>query len=487
MARRTGRHDILHHVRSISLASLPLLLVVSGCSFNPPAVDGPPGNRDGGGDIDAAPVPDDATPDANLACGGQALSLALSVNGVTQPAAPGDPFVEVLVGDLVEISAAGSCASAGDLAIAWDITPDNGILATASPALADAPEVFTVYATTPGDYTLELAVSGSGALPLSTSVLAIRAIGWQATTAPSGMSDVRDLSIGGGNMWIASNGGAYMLPLDGAPDAFSLVNDAIENGDSISSDLDAVLYDQRNDFVWFGRGTNDTGPWRIETATMDSVKLAYDGSDALNGTALVHDIAAAGTDTILMATSRGITAITGTDGSFTGAEKPNTDTAQALAANADRRMAGARRLYDLALGPDGVFDVFSVTDNKIRTMVIDDAKNVLWAGSDDQGVAELDLATDTLVKVHGTADGLGSLKIRALAIETQGDHAGDVWAATDTGVSRYISRRQTWLHMDENHGLTNSVDIKALAIDAAPGRRVIYAGSTNGVVYIRRP
>jgi hypothetical protein len=472
-------------VRVPSIAVLGVLVAVlgAGCA-QIIGIEDLPDMPDGGNEPPDAgmidPGPADAAPDANQPCTDQPLGLALSIDGVTAPAAPGEPYVEVLPGDLVAISAAGSCAREGDLALAWNITPDDGILATASPALADAPETFTAYAVTPGDYTVELTVSGSGAEPLVTSVLAIRVHGWQATTTPAGVGDVLDLSVGGSNLWIASLDGAYMLPLDGAPDAFTLVNDAI-NGDAIPNSLSAVFYDERTNFVWFGTDITESGAWRIEAATMESLMIAY---DTTLDSARVFDIATAGTDTILMATSRGITEVSGGGVQFTGAIRPNGDIAVALATSAERRLAGAGRLYDL--DTDAVYD-FGLPGPDVLTMVIDDANDVLWASNDYAGVAEFDLTTNTGIWVHDTSDGLGSRQVPALALETQGAHAGDVWAATDRGVSRYISRRRTWIHMDENQGLVGHTDVRALAIDAGLGRRTIYAGSAAGVAYIRQP
>lgn len=80
-----------------------------------------------------------------------------------------------------------------------------------------------------------------------------------------------------------------------------------------------------------------------------------------------------------------------------------------------------------------------------------------------------------------------SNRVRAVVVESEGPYAGDVWAATNAGVSRYIRRRNTWIHMDADHGLTGHLDLLSLAIDTDQGRRVIYGGSRVGVVYIRKP
>jgi hypothetical protein len=99
-----------------------------------------------------------------------------------------------------------------------------------------------------------------------------------------------------------------------------------------------------------------------------------------------------------------------------------------------------------------------------------------------------DLRNDTPRAAYTDIDsGLGANTIRALQVETEGPYAGDVWAATDRGVSRYIRQRDTWIHMDEDNGLAGHVDVRALAIDTSENRRVIYGGSSAGVIYLRVP
>jgi hypothetical protein len=469
------------------LACLFLLLISPGCSFDPPPLEGEPG-----GGPDARPIPDggepgeDArVPDANPGCNGTELLPELHIGGTLVPDGQQGPVVEVLLGDLVTISAAGSCGGDGALSYEWAITPDD-IIATADKDPADGPTTFTVYPTAAGDYTVTLTVSAAGSAPVEKSALAIRAHAWQvADVDPTlSMGDVRDMAVGGGNLWIASGGGAFKLPLAGDPDAFARVE---VSGEPVLNDHSAVFFDTGTNFLWLGRSPDEDGLWRLDTTKTPlpaSVQISW--TDALGGTAQTRDIAGF-EGTIITATNDGITALDPGETQFGGRDEPGGQRPEALVTGSSRILAGSRQIYDLASGQQ--FDSgINEDDNKIRAMAIDVPREDLWVGSDDAGVASFDLRTNTPIEVYNnTNSGLGSNKVRALVVETDGPYAGDVWAATDKGVSRYIRARDTWLHMNENHGLAGHVDLKTLAIDTDQDRRVIYGGSTAGVVYIRKP
>jgi hypothetical protein len=467
------------------LACLFLLLISPGCSFDPPPLEGEPGDGP-----DARPIPDggepgeDArVPDANPGCNGTELLPSLRVDGALVPEGQQGPVVEVLLGDLVTISAAGSCGGDGVLSYEWAITPDQGILATTDPVLTGGPETFTVYPTAAGDYTVTLTVSAAGSAPVEKSALAIRAHAWLVAPVPADMDEVRDLAVGGGNLWIASMGGPFKLPLTGPPDAFELVN---ANGNSIPNDLRVVFFGGDTD-LWFGRASDENGPWRLDTTVTPplSAQIKWDDSEAIGGTAQTFDIASF-EGAIIAATSKGITVKDPDEALFDGQNQPGGNNPRALATGDGRILAGANQIYDLASGQQ--FDSGIGGDNRIRTMAIYEPNQELWAGTDDRGVALFDLRDNVPATVYNeTNSALGSNRVRALVVETDGPYAGDVWAATDVGVSRYIRKRDAWIHMDADHGLTGHLDLNALAIDTDQGRRVIYGGSTAGVVYIRTP
>jgi hypothetical protein len=472
------------------LTCLSFLLLAPGCSFDPSPLPGDPGDPGDTPDArppgDGAPGGDGRAPDAGPVCDGTTLQPVLRVGGTAATDGQEDPVVEVLLGDVVEISAAGSCGGQGTLSYEWAITPDDGILATADPTLAGGPATFSLYPTTAGDYTVTLTVSDASGAEANTSALAIRAHAWQVATVAGtvDMGEIRDLSVGGGNLWIASENGPFMLPLAGEPDAFELVE---TNGSSVPNDLGAVFYDGRTNFLWFGHAGDFPGPWRLDMTMTppESEQIPWDVLGAINDTAQTFDIIPFGTDTVIVATSKGITAVDGNESEFSGKVQPDGQNPRALGTGNGRRFAGSRQLYEL---PEGTvfFDVGTGTDNKIRAIVNTSSED-LWVGTDGGGVVLFDLGDDTPGTPYTTASGLGSNRVRALVVEAGGPYAGDVWVATDFGVSRYVRQRDTWIHMDADHGLTGHLDMETLAIDNDQGRRVIYGGSSAGVVYIRKP
>jgi hypothetical protein len=474
-----------------AVLGLPAALMGAGCA-QIIGIRDLPEIQDGGSEdplVDARPAIDGTpvdVPDASPACSDGELRLELRIGGMALTGQQ-SAYVQALVGDLVEISAAGSCAGAGDVSYEWSFSPAAGIEATAAPALATGPEAFTVYPTAAGEYTVTLTVRAPGGASETQSVVAIRALAWQeAEVDPAlGMGAVRDLHVGGGNLWIAAGGGAYALPLTGPTNAFTRVQ---PSGEPVPNDLNVVLFDARTDFLWFGRRTNHNGLYRLNTAMNppESVQIDFDGLDALDGDAETRDIGAHGTNTIFITTNRGITAVDGSEADFAGRIQPDVQNPEALAFPRGRRLAGARRLYDL--DTDAVFDLDAGgADNEIRSMATDEASDVLWVGTLDDGVVTFALDANVRLERYTIDDGLGSNTTRALLVESEGQHAGDVWVATDQGISRYVSQRQTWIHMDEAHGLDGHLNATALAIDTSENRRVLYAGSSAGVVYLRVP
>jgi hypothetical protein len=468
------------------IVGLSSFLLLSGCSFSPPSLGpGDPNAPDARPPDDAAPDPD-ARPDASPGCGGDDLRLELRI-GSTAVTEAGGPYAEVLLGDLVEISAEGSCAGDGAVSYEWSLSPMEGIAATAEPALADDPETFTVYPTVAGDYTVTLTARAPGGSTEVRTVTAIRAHAWQeAEVDPAlAMGAVRDMSVGRGNLWIAASGGPYALPLAGPTNAFTRVE---PSGAAVPADLQVALFDARTDFLWFGRRSSDDGIYRLNVAMQPpaSVQIDFDRAEALGENAETHDIVAYASDTIVITTNRGITAVDGSEPEFAGLLQPDGQNPEALAYPRGRRFAGSRRLYDI--DTNNVYDLgVGGPDNKIRAMTADEQTEVLWIGTDADGVITFNLRNNQRLDVYTTGSGLGSDKVRALLVESEGPHAGDVWVATDQGVSRYVSRRQAWIHMNDEHGLEGNVDLFAIAIDTSENRRVLYAGSSAGVVYIRVP
>jgi hypothetical protein len=458
-------------VSARALAALPILLAA--CRFD---AGGLPGG-DGGAPVDAeAP-----RTDADETCP-TPVRVQLSVDSATAPLSPGQPFAHVLIGDLVELSAAGSCVQRGPISYEWQISPLDGTRQTALPDLTA--ETLTVYPVTAQQYTVSLTVrDGDGA----SQVLQVFGFEAHGFARLDGIADgeIRDLSAGGGSLWIAARSGAYRASLEAPEGGFFALADEID-GDALPDRTRAIFYDPVTSQVWVGDERASDDVWRIDLNQVppSSQAVELDDDDALGDSATVFAIArlAAG---VALATDRGLTWCDDQDDGCEGRLAPEGVEVRALAYP---RWAGAARLYDV--GADGApSDPFpGGGDAKIRALAVDAAAGELWIGADGGGIARADAATGAPIEVYTKAlSGLESDKIFALAVETTGRFAGDVWAATESGVSRFVRAREVWITLGNNQGLAQRNKLRAIAVDEAAGRRVIFAGSTNGLVYIRAP
>jgi len=432
--------------------------LLTACSFDPGAsvargADGGPAGDDGGAGPDGGPC-------------AEPLHAELMVNGLSA-AADGQPFVTVLVGDSVQLSAEGSCTRSGSIEYDWTITGDgdgDAIEGTAAPDLAA--QVVDIYPLVPGDYTATLAVGDGNDTSDPLSVFAFRAVGWQVSDQAL---DVRDLATSAATLWIAASAGGYQIPTANALGVPELVNDLANGDDTIANDLSAVAAGP-DSTVWFGHKPNDSVVWRVD----DRGKVTEIDFTANFEDAVVEDIGRSATG-ILLATRDGVT------------EAPDNQTFEApiittqsfaLTRGASGSWAGGARLYRLEAGTD--FDLFGTADNKIRGLL--DVGGAIWAGSDDGGVAVFDSGTDEVTGTFTTADGLPSNKVRAIAV----DSTGDVWVATAAGVARYKQDRGLWVAMGAATGL-DSIDVTAIiAAGTGPARKII-AGTRGGLVLLTLP
>lgn len=437
--------------------------------------------------LDDGGIPPDAGPDATPCPADD--HLVLTVNGESVPDPADSTYrLDVLVGDLVTLSAAGSCSTAGAITYEWELDPNPG---TVTGALES--ETITFYPDQVRDYTIELRIRADSG-PTDTDIQ-IRAHGWlpiEATTGGSAVTDIRDLDTSDTDLWIAANGGAYQLPLTGAQDEFIDLGVAAI-GDTILGNLAAVYHDQATGFVWFGRNSNMDVVWRLDPSQQPqpvSTAVTFDTPEALDESATIRDIGPGVTATgVAVATSKGLTETTDGD-TFIGDIEPNNDeNVRSIAIGGGESWAGGRLLYDLdSMSNFTPFGGSETDDNKIVTLTVDAANDELWVGSDDRGIARVNNANGLPRDLYDSDNsGLTTNKIRHLRVEETGRHAGDVWAATDQGVARYIRARNIWITLGDAHGLNGNLDVRAIAIDEAGGRRVIYAGTSSGVVHLRVP
>ncbi len=466
-------------------------LGLSGCQFN---ASGIAGNGDSPA-ADASPDIADAEPqsdasDANNACGGALLSAAVSVDGVDVALDDQAPHAQVLVGDLITLSAAGSCSTDGTFNYSWAITPADGIASTIEPNPTE--ETITLYAAEVENYQISLTLSNRGGNKVSREVT-VEVRGWQRidgleTDDPTN-ADVEALAVGGGYVWIGTELEAHRLALPGTPNQFELLNDLLGPDDPvIDPDQATMFFDSDSEFLWIGGRNDAQGPWRIDTSA-DPIAIAqidFTAPEALGTVAKARSFAP-GPSGIAMATDEGVT-VALDNLTFLGAEQPDNKKPQALASGDGRRWAGSNHLYDLD-NPGPLLDVLADEgDDRIRALAIDEVAGVLWVGTADLGVASFSHETETTIATYDVANGaLPSDRIRAILVEPAGPHQGDVWVATDNGVARYLSRRDTWIQLGDAHGLLDRDDLEALAIDVRDDARTIYAGSRNGLVYIHEP
>lgn len=429
--------------------------LLAGCSFDPSGAvadrgDGGPPGGDGGGDGGPCPEP---------------LHAELSVNGVSS-AASEEPVVTVLLGDSVRLSAAGSCAQAGALELAWAIAGDEAIEGTAAPDLASS--VVDVYPVTPGDYTVSLTIGDGASTADPIEVLAFRAVGWRVSEEAL---DVRDLATTAGTLWVASSAGAEQLSLSNVLAVPVDVNDLANGDDDIPSDLSAVATGPGG-AVWFGHKPNDSLVWRVAVDNDRVTAVDFTGNF---GEAEVNDIARGETG-IVLGTKDGVTAAPDNQNFEAALITANTF---ALARGTSGGWAGGARLYRL---PDGMeFDLFGVDDNKIRALL--DVDGMIWAGSDDAGIALFDPGSGTVTATYTADDGVPSEKIRAIGV----DSTGDLWVATDKGVGRYKRDRQVWVAMGSASGLGGAVDVAAVTAVGSDDTRKVIAGTKDGVALLALP
>ena len=439
-----------------------------GCSFHTGGRaggsegDGGGGTADGGsGDDDGGPPRPDAGP-----CP-EAIHTVLSVNG-QMAGSSGQPMFTVLLGDTVSLSAAGSCTQSGTPVYTWTIADQQGdsqIETTAQPDLTS--DQLTVFAEAPGDYTITLQVGNGTRTGDPVSTLGMRAIGWAPVS--DGLN-VRDLAVSGTTLWIASDADAYFNDLRALGLAPLRVNDIRINDDDIPNDLSSVWFDGSR-YVWFGHKATDSQVWKVNLGTFPPRVIAVPFGAALPDTP-VRDLGA-GASGVEVATQNGVSSA------------PNNSTFQSPTVTTDSfaltrgdvgGFAGGAALTRLSDG--ATFDLFNGGDDKIRALLA--VGSDVWAGSDGSGVVRFDTTTGQVSATYTSADGLGSNKIRALAVD--GD--GDIWAVTDKGVARFKQDRQAWFSMGAQSGLSSITDLSAVVAVGQGDQRLFVVGGNGAIAYL---
>src|SRR5262249_30131937 len=118
----------------------------------------------------------------------------------------------VIVGDTVQLSSIGTCVRAWPATYAWSVTPSDGTDTTALPAL-DASSL-SIYPLSAATYTIALTVTDAlGRTATLGPLQAIDARGFALLDALPGSGDVRDASLGGGALWLATADGPFSMGL----------------------------------------------------------------------------------------------------------------------------------------------------------------------------------------------------------------------------------------------------------------------------------
>ena len=442
-------------IRPLSgLAALAAAILATACGFDSSANGAPP-PTDKPGDPDASPVlPVDAAPGS---CA-EPIRTQMLVGGQS-PEDGADPIATVILGDTLVMSAAGSCSNRGTLSYDWQL---GDLAATADPGTDS--EGLTIYPTEPGDFPITLTLSdevGSDD-PITVNLRVLR---WERVA--EGLN-VRDVAVGAGRIWIATNVGPRFVDLSNLGAGAQDLNNAADGIDLPEDDFAAVFFDPDDGLVWFGRTAEDDTAFRLDLESFSFATVPFPSPSI--GPTTVRDITTQGNG-VMYSTQDGVT-IAADNQTF--AEPIDPGDRHAVGDNEAGGWAGSNALVRLSDGEE--FTPFGAGPNAIRAIAGDD--DLLWIGGDDKGVARMN--ADLSFDVFRTDDGLPGNRVRGLAVD--GDH--DVWAATQTGAGRYKRDRGVWVAMGEEAGLDDLTDLLSIATGVQGGRTVVVVGGAQGLAIL---
>tara|TARA_R110002096_G_scaffold350395_2_gene543457 strand:+ start:29010 stop:30296 length:1287 start_codon:yes stop_codon:yes gene_type:complete len=422
-------------------------VLLGGCTFNTSTS----ANLDDGGAtpvIDGGPFVDSPDAIAPADCPDD-IHIEVRVNGVDAPSSAQDPFVHTIVGDTVELSAAGTCTRSGTIQYNWVIGPATSqVEATALPNLQS--ETITVYSTGPQGHDVRLEIS-DGTTTEQVTIFAFDAHGFAELKSYTG-NRVRDLSAGADYLWVGADNGAHRGTLATPLLPFELVND-IYAGDSLPGKLQ-VHATSDGARVWFGSDDGDGRAYALILADDAIASFAtIDGAKTRD-----IDEAAQG---IRFATDNGV--VLAADSETFVLERD--DDSAAVSDGPTGAWAGKDELYPL---PNGApIDLFNGQGD---IKAIADDGTLLWIASKNDGIVSFQ---NGAIVTSYTPDnsGLPSDDVRDFAIDSD----LDIWVATASGASRFKRDRQVWIP------LAGSGNLDAIEIDEADGRRVIFVGGGGGL------
>jgi len=444
-----------------------LTLGIAGCTFDPNGVPFEPSTSS----VEDAHLDDDADTPVTPCL---TVTAAITVDGVAARAGDTNPATTVLVGDTVTLSARGSCGQ-GPLRYEWQVSPPDATGATAKPGLTA--ETLTLYPTRVQDYVVTLIVRDDrGEAPLS--VFGFRANGFSLLDkAPD---DVRDLTAGDGSVWAATGDGAFRGSAD-APGTFTEVNGQVDP--ELPSELGVVHYDADHDVLWLAGAGQHLGIWRADYGGNGAPSFTrHTFNQLLSAAATVRDITTVtSSGGIAVATSLGLAyaSVTGPFASrFIDAPDWNFF---AVAAAGNDVWVGSDRLTNASQPSLLIVPFDPPLPATVRVLAVDPDGAQMWVGNDSKGVAVVRTSDRSITKIWTDGDGMTSSAVRAIAIEPSGPFAGDVWVATQRGVSRYKRDREVWVACGNLAGLESLLDLRAIAVEVNGARRSIWTGGNRGI------
>lgn len=428
-----------------------------GCTFNTStnaSGDGPAATIDSGmrpDAIDPADCPED-------------IHIEVRVGGVDAPASQNGPYLHTIIGDTVELSAVGTCTRSGVIQYRWIIGPATTLVQdTALPNLVS--ETITVYSLVPDTYDVRLEIS-DGNTTEAVSIFAFDAHGFTKLSSYQG-NNIRDLSAGADYLWVGADDGAYRGTLATPLVDFPNVDDAY-GGDDLQ---DKMHVHETSDGarVWFSSEDSEGKAFALELNPASNLIESFDTEED----AKTRDIDDAETG-IRFATDKGV--VVALDSQDFQVERGGDDTS-AVSFGPTGSWAGRDSLYPLPAG-----DEISLFDGNDDIQALDDDGTLLWIGSDSDGVVTF--ANNAIVSSYTQSSGdLPSDDVETIAI----DSALDVWIGTAKGVVRFKRDRQVWVTLDGNSGLDGAIDIDAIAVDEAGGRRGVFVGTDDELFIMTAP
>lgn len=131
--------------------------------------------------------------------------------------------------------------------------------------------------------------------------------------------------------------------------------------------------------------------------------------------------------------------------------------------------------YDLKRNKKITFE--SLSEAEIRSVVLDNKRAAIWAGSWGSGLFRYDKGKKRWVR-YTKADGLPGDTIVGLALDDEGGGTEALWVGTDRGVAKYYLNAQQWQRFDTKDGLAHNF-VLAVAVD---GSGAVWFGTWGGGV-----